>query len=146
MDAADSHASTTMAGVGEDAKPPPSIAERRKGEAEGADPGAPEGGGARRRGAGGQAGARHARGAGGEPEAAGEELDWAEDAEAWAAAHPPKKFPEARVAYFRDVAESVTDDDLDDELMLEEGLRRMPDEVFDGVRKRLVESRSTRRG
>jgi len=67
----------------------------------------------------------------------GGELDWAVDAEAWAAAHPPKRMP---VAYYHRVAEGAVDDRPADPDALP-----LPDEMIDSVHEKLrqVEERAT---
>ncbi|PUZ63486.1 hypothetical protein GQ55_3G071500 [Panicum hallii var. hallii] len=60
-----------------------------------------------------------------------EELDRAGDADAWAAAHPPKRMPEARVAYYRAVAEGP------DDCPGRPNALPLLDEMTDGLHKKL---------
>ncbi|RLN30880.1 hypothetical protein C2845_PM05G08850 [Panicum miliaceum] len=61
-----------------------------------------------------------------------EELNRAGDAEAWAAAHPPKRMPEATVAYYRRVAEGPVDEPPGPPYALP-----LHDEMTDGLREKL---------
>ncbi|CAL5097619.1 unnamed protein product [Urochloa decumbens] len=65
-----------------------------------------------------------------------EELDAEQDAEAWAAAHPPKKMPEAKVEYFRRRRDEAREWDVADVAAVAQYL---PAEMGAGLHRNLVE-------